>query len=84
MKYAIKITTYAPNTTAEAVISAALGFHNTLPHATVVDLFAPTGFHKGGIFTSKRRASMVAERINGRGMFGGFGQYCTLAEVVAA
>lgn len=83
MKYQIKLTTYATDKSAAAVISAALGFDKELSHGTLVDVFAKDLPHKNGVFTSKKRAQLVAERINQRGAFGGF-PIATIAQAVAA
>lgn len=81
-KYAIKLVTYAPDTTPEAVISSALGFNNTLSHGAIIDLFVNHSNHKSGVFKRKKSATIAAERINGRGSFGGFGKFAVIAEVV--
>lgn len=83
MKYAIKLTTFSADETAQAVVSAALGFNKELSHGTIVDIFAKGLAHKDGVFTSKKRAQIVADRINARGAFGGF-SILTSAAVVEA
>lgn len=83
MKYEIKITTYEQNKTGEAVISKALGFKKELSNGTIVDIFAKDLKHKNGVLTSKKRAQIIAGRINERGAFGGY-DVKTIAEVVAA
>lgn len=83
MKYAITLTTYAKDKTAEKVISESLGFKQELSNGTIVDIFAKNARHKNGVFTSKKVAQIVANRINDRGSFGGF-SILTTANVVAA
>lgn len=84
MRYTIKLTTYAPNEAAESVISSALQFPAPLSFGTLIDVFS-TGFrHKNGVFNSKKSAGAVAERINKRGAFGGFGKYAVTASIIEA
>lgn len=83
MKYLIKLSTYSQEAPL-AILSTALQFKETLSYGTVVDIFAKGLAHKNGIFTSKKRANAVAESINKRGAFGGFGEYAVIAQVVAA
>ena len=84
MKYKIKLTTYSTEESAEAIISKALEHRNVLSHGTVIDLFSQGIEHKNGIFNGKKRAKIVAENINKRGTFGGFGKFAVIATVVAA
>lgn len=81
MKYALKLSTFAPES-ASQVISKSLGFDSELSHGTLVDVFASDFSHKNGVFTSKKSAKIVADRINKRGAFGGFGKFAVTAEVI--
>jgi hypothetical protein len=83
MKTKIEFTTYA-NETAEAVVSRALGFDKELSHSAIVDIFAKDIKHTGGVFKTKKAAKIVADAINQRGSFGGFGEFKVTARVVAA
>lgn len=87
MKYAIKLTSYNQEESAEASISRALQFPETLSHAGIIDIFSvQNGYllkHRKGVFTSKKLAKIVAENINKRGAYGGFGMYAIIATVEA-
>ena len=80
MKHSITLTTYS-HETGESLISQALGFPKALSHGAVIDIFASGFRHKNGVFASKKSAVAVAERINQRGAFGGFGLSRVIARV---
>jgi len=71
MKYKINLGSDELRT--RTIISEALKFSNTLSYGTLVDIFAKNDFsHKQGVFTNRKFAQIVANRINARGAFGGF------------
>lgn len=82
MKYGIKLVTYDTENTAEEIISKALGFNAELSHGTLIDIFSKEFRHFDGVFISKKSARAVANFINARGAFGGFGKYSVIAVVV--
>ena len=83
MKTKIELTTYA-NETAEAVISSAMGFETELTAGTLIDIFAKEMPHKNGVFKTKKAAQIVADAINKRAAYGGFGEFKVTARAVAA
>lgn len=83
MQYLIKLNSYNTTESAQASISRALGFSKELSHSALIDIFAKDIAHKNGVFTSKKRAEIVASAINKRGAFGGFGKFAITATVRA-
>lgn len=80
MKFGIEIITADPENSAQSVMSKALGFKKELSHNAIINIFSETAID--GKFASKKKALFVADKINKRGAFGGFGKFRVLANVV--